>query len=477
MDMLSTSVDSPYKSLLAEIDTDLNASNEEKYFKSPEMKRVPKPFAPKPQSSNRKKTNTKKQTKNMIIQSVKDNFQQTDVNPEHLQMALALSKSMSETETISNVEDEVTYKAAYNSTQKNVGKFKQTLMEFGFKCDRPKVKGEHFGAYKKNKKSKFKFITPTLLVRTQEERKMIISSKISSILNESQSFINLKQNQATSDDLLNSAYLKTCVSSAKNIFTINTLDLDQLITEENKFYIDKLDIPRIKTKCGSLLRDWKSIAGRESTSSRETIVNTKETVEQNIMETSAKTNLEMEMFPNRSISPDLFESDDEKHNTVSAECLKNDLGIYHIESFCKDPVSLAEDCVDLTQSSDDENEVKRLACLDQENTASCSMNVTDYVYEILNTKTEADNSHQEFNKSQKHLVKSNESDTSVSNISNQRIRNSCFSSSTSENAQLSDEELHYSCIYSTPKRTEQFSKFRRDANCDGKSMIYNHNVF
>lgn len=58
---------------------------------------------------------------NSLIKSVEENFTHENINAEHLQMAIALSKSISE-----NVDDknEEVYNAVYQS---------RTLEEFGFK--------------------------------------------------------------------------------------------------------------------------------------------------------------------------------------------------------------------------------------------------------------------------------------------------------------------------------------------------------
>lgn len=132
-------------------------SNGDKDFKSPKAIILPKAtkvaklLVPKPQSkkhitTKRKTPSTKRKPKNAIVQSVKENFQQSDVNPEHLQMALALSKSVSEAEMTGQASsgDEEAYKATTKcqSTQDKVENIKRTLIEFGFKCSRSKLTGE-----------------------------------------------------------------------------------------------------------------------------------------------------------------------------------------------------------------------------------------------------------------------------------------------------------------------------------------------
>lgn len=478
---------------------------------------------------------------------------------------------------------------------------------------------------------------------------MIIANKISLILNEK------KQNSvyicATSNSIT-SSYLLSCLASQKKLYTANTLDLEQM-SDNSRFYTDNIDLPKSTVKCGSLLKNWNDIAGRESTPTRELLQpeevaeNEEEMIETSItveaLKTQASTdkisdsqsrncventsvncsavsspkitpeyfsNIEDKAERRMSISPDLFGSDDEghfqSHNLMNlehkgTEGLKNERGICYYESYCKDAVHLAEDCVDLTQSSDDENEPKyrepKQVQLSVENEndemhneskeinfdGGQDMNVTDYVYQILNkeqdslmnkevaidvslidknisernnsafdltqgtedsnncsitdvacdtkslqrenvqgsvfdgnnsinetkglnaeqndldednnsvcdlTQSSDDSCHSsretDVDKSmfiQKHLEKLSDSETDLTNnVSSKGLGSNCsknsiiqkyssFSSISSENAQLSDEELNYSCVYSTPKRKGKCRQSGDYSYFNGKSFI------
>ncbi|KAK9885886.1 hypothetical protein WA026_013761 [Henosepilachna vigintioctopunctata] len=127
-----------------------------------------------------KKSSKKKQI--TLHQMVKQNLKYSDVDPEQLQMALALSKSISDCQT-DEVNDIITWDCDDNKNEK-----RQTLLEFGFKYNKNKMRSENKiikkgkDTLRTNKKSKFRFITPILYLRTDEDRESLIQSKISLIL-------------------------------------------------------------------------------------------------------------------------------------------------------------------------------------------------------------------------------------------------------------------------------------------------------
>lgn len=73
-----------------------------------------------------------------MVKSAKENFEQCDVNGEHLQMALALSVS-SQPEYCDDLNEEASCSSAYPSTQEKAQNVKKTLEQFGFKCDKSKL--------------------------------------------------------------------------------------------------------------------------------------------------------------------------------------------------------------------------------------------------------------------------------------------------------------------------------------------------
>lgn len=157
---------------------------------------------------------------------------------------------------------------------------------------------------KKRKKSKYQHIRPVLFLRTEEERQNLIETKISTILN------NISSNFANNSIInyenvyLHSDSLRKCRYNLKGIFALNNYNREELISE--CFYVKPLNLPPSSTKCGHLLVDWGSIPGRDKTPPRNprVVVSTAET------ELAIETD-DAYMKNNRSITPDLFESDEE----------------------------------------------------------------------------------------------------------------------------------------------------------------------
>lgn len=104
-------------------------------FKSPTVIRKASKLLPKQVNKEKKKKIMKsaKVNKNDILKTTKDNFEYLDVNPENLQMALALSKSAFETENQLIAEDLPIFLNTSKTSKLNI------LKEFGFKSDRSKV--------------------------------------------------------------------------------------------------------------------------------------------------------------------------------------------------------------------------------------------------------------------------------------------------------------------------------------------------
>lgn len=128
-------IDSPFKNTLSEIEN--RASNsDDSDFKTPN--KIPKPFQMQKQKNATKKRLRQKKISS-LIKSVEENFSHENVNTDHLQMALALSKSISEAVDDGN-ESEV-YNAAYPATQTKIMGVRKTLEEFGFKSGRARLPG------------------------------------------------------------------------------------------------------------------------------------------------------------------------------------------------------------------------------------------------------------------------------------------------------------------------------------------------
>lgn len=132
-------VDSPYKHSLNEIKQVAPKRDDSDDFRTPPIIKNTK--YTNFQISKNKKTNSKKSiqtiSKNSILKRTKDNFENLDVNAEHLQMALALSKSTFEMGNPQNCQIDEDLPISLNSS--NHARWGSVLERFGFKTDRHKV--------------------------------------------------------------------------------------------------------------------------------------------------------------------------------------------------------------------------------------------------------------------------------------------------------------------------------------------------
>lgn len=91
---------------------------------------------PKQQKTTQKKRKNKKvKTRNSTIQIIQENFKNTGANPDHLQMAIALSKSTYEAENGHN-SDAVSKEETPNISQILQNAKTTNLERFGFKSDK-----------------------------------------------------------------------------------------------------------------------------------------------------------------------------------------------------------------------------------------------------------------------------------------------------------------------------------------------------
>lgn len=141
IETLLDSIDSPYKNSLTEIKKIDPKGDDSDDFKTPIPIRNRSKLLFQPKTSQSKKNNSKKSSKNAtkssVLKTTKDNFKNLDVNAENLQLALALSKSTYDTENLSsqNNEEECT---VFVDLPKN--RNRDTALErFGFQSSKPKV--------------------------------------------------------------------------------------------------------------------------------------------------------------------------------------------------------------------------------------------------------------------------------------------------------------------------------------------------
>lgn len=123
---------SKFKKTSAKTNDNLNISKDD--FESPV---VFKKFKPSNKIINTKRAKNKKTKKQLTLHQVyQDNFKYSDVDSEQLQLALALSRSMSE------IHNECSEKEEFPLASQNDGK-KKTLLEFGFRTNKPKINVEN----------------------------------------------------------------------------------------------------------------------------------------------------------------------------------------------------------------------------------------------------------------------------------------------------------------------------------------------
>lgn len=196
-----------------------------------------------------------------------------DVNPEHLQLAIALSRSLSDYQDGGNSNKEVAEDALDPSTSQEfkseedmVKNIRKTLDQYGFKVPigpislMPKVT---------TKRKRFNKATANsvLMTRSLEEKKQITSTKVSQILFECQ----IKDPDEDFDSCtkitdLHSNVLRDIWCKTSPIFTKAMLDFKDM-EEFDVFYVKNLITPS-DTKVGSLLKDWKTIPGRDPSPER-----------------------------------------------------------------------------------------------------------------------------------------------------------------------------------------------------------------
>ncbi|XP_026316154.1 GATA zinc finger domain-containing protein 14 isoform X2 [Hyposmocoma kahamanoa] len=162
-----------------------------------------------------------------------------DVDSEQLQTAIALSRSLQETE---NFGENTPQSSKVLSSQERIGKIRTTLQEYGFKVPEIKITETKSRKLKRSRKN-YK-----LLLTTAIEKQQIISDRYSHVL--IQNLDCIRQVESAED------VIPFC-------YEIATRVAYEQIRDNNIFYIEGL-IKRNPNSVGSLLRDWSKIPGRPS---------------------------------------------------------------------------------------------------------------------------------------------------------------------------------------------------------------------
>lgn len=201
----------------------------------------------------------------------------SDVNVEHLQLAMALSKSMEpELSAINNDEEDV-----YPSTQQITENARLELLGYRFKSlqsTSQKLKiNENLKSVTNRKKSKFRYVKPKLFTTTNEERQKIIQKKVEEILSFTVAKCSVDENI---QPVLHSFILQDNVNEKKKVFYLS----QQIEKEIDDYYVDALELEKSKAACGYLLKNWDIIAGRDKSPQKNTQKEKEASVEEHCMQ-------------------------------------------------------------------------------------------------------------------------------------------------------------------------------------------------
>ncbi|KAL1514392.1 hypothetical protein ABEB36_003657 [Hypothenemus hampei] len=330
-------------------------------------------------AKSKKTKGASKNLKNSTLEIITNNFVHCNENPEHLQMALALSKSTYEAENECN--SGTLFKDEIPDIKAILQKAMPTSLErFGFKSKRAFKKENHGTILEMTKKAKnrFKYVTPILMIRTDEDRESIITSKISLILNNSGCMTKEKCSMS-----LMSSKLTEYFAAKLPIFNMDR------IYERNNFYVESLNLTKSTTNCGYLLKDWTSIPGREKSP---------KTCKTSILHDSFNFNNEEIQLEQRSAcrnaSPDLFLSDEEflnqSYEKSSSEILNNDANF----KCGKLDLKISSGTIDLTEETSNLKKIEsNFYCLDEFEEFIIEANITNEANMKLDMQIEEKDKH------------------------------------------------------------------------------------
>ncbi|KAM3962181.1 mutagen-sensitive 312 [Aphomia sociella] len=158
-----------------------------------------------------------------------------DVDPEQLQLAVALSKSLQPADTNDSSKSQT-------CTQERTDKIRTTLLEYGFVVPEIKITNLSKRLKKCNKNYK-------LLLCSDAEKQQLIADKYSQLL-----FDNI-------DNLNNCSYDLCNGYSDTHLFYLTTNAVYDDLRNNDTFYVSDLPLKKLSHK-GSLLREWSKIPGR-----------------------------------------------------------------------------------------------------------------------------------------------------------------------------------------------------------------------
>ncbi|CAG9813565.1 unnamed protein product [Phaedon cochleariae] len=376
--------ESPYKGSLGEIKCISlgNDSDDFRTLKNP-VRKVPKVSQKEPVTSatiKRKTTSTKKTRSGSIQKSTKDNFKNLDVNSEHLQMAIALSNSTLALEYPERFRKNKEPDFPTFLSPEKIPKHGTILERYGFKSSKTKDSAFQMAFVEEPKKrknySKFRFITPVLHTRTEEDRQSLINTKVSMII--SQQRCSTFECTHTLPETLHSFVLQSYHSQGRQIFNV---DLEN-------YYCSSLGLPSSKSVYGCLLKNWDEIPGRDRTPGKHTknLDHNKEYSEGKSNKLSTlEGNVPSDSKTTSSTIPDMkLGLDSSVYNNINKDVstlISTDSGIEYSDGFCQysqDPSHVLEDTKEICQENQGEGELVDL-------TQSSNSNETN-LYQITNVE-------------------------------------------------------------------------------------------
>lgn len=196
-----------------------------------------------------RKSRAKKQPD--IRKALKRNSKNDELDPEHLQMAIALSRSLLETKGDNETLQEET----------TIGvNTKRTLAEFGFKSKSALNKDYSSMMGFDGKVPKWMKKCTRLTRRNPDIQKKLIEEKVQILLNEE--FLEHPYYEKTDRNYkARSVLLKNYYSKENKTFFKNSLEQKSSIIFDS-YYVSDL-VPKSNTSVGCLLRDWSKIPGRD----------------------------------------------------------------------------------------------------------------------------------------------------------------------------------------------------------------------
>ncbi|KAG5900568.1 hypothetical protein JTB14_022875 [Gonioctena quinquepunctata] len=334
----SESFDSPYKNSLSEIKQIASNNDEADDFRTP----IPFKKTSKTVSKNKavpKKSGRKFQRKltSLLQKQTEDNLKNLDVNPDHLQMALALSKSTLAEENPEEFRKSQEQDLPVFLSPEKIPKGGTVLERFGFKSSKLRLHAEfredNYEDLRSRKYSKFRFVTPTLHTRTDEERESLVTAKISLIISEKKQSI--LENSYEFQEIITSSLLEEYHCKENHILNINKIASSEL--KLFCYYCSSLKIPQNESTYGCLLKKWNEIPGREKSperilrtvnrdefTGRDSVTNSSAKLEKNLtnIETLSEKNLlniESEVIPKNNCPVAILDTDSEDSVNVESD--------------------------------------------------------------------------------------------------------------------------------------------------------------